>query len=175
MISAFLFSVALAAGSGDQTACPMHEQHMKAAQADGSAAHGAEVDARHDTFGMSHESSHHNFRQFKDGGAIELRANDPNDTALVDMIRTHLHEINASFVKSDFSTPMFVHGHAPDGVGEMKRLSRRIRYRYEDVDHGGRIRITSTDPKALAAIHDFLKFQVVEHRTSDPGAIEEDK
>lgn len=175
MISAFLFSIALAAGSGDQTACPMHGQHMKAAQADGSAAHGAEVDSRHDTFGMSHESSHHNFRQFKDGGAIELRANDPNDTALVDMIRTHLHEINASFVKSDFSTPMFVHGHAPDGVADMKRLSRRIRYRYEDVDHGGRIRITSTDPKALAAIHDFLKFQVVEHRTSDPGAIEEDK
>ena len=175
MISVFLFSIALAARSGDQTACPMHEQHMKAAHPDDSASHGAEVDARHDTFGMSHESSHHNFRQFKDGGAIELRANDPNDTAMIDMIRTHLREINASFVKSDFSTPMFVHGHAPDGVAEMKRLSRRIRYQYEDVDHGGRIRITSTDPKALAAIHDFMKFQVIEHRTSDPGAIEEDK
>jgi hypothetical protein len=175
MISVFLFSIALAAGSGDQTACPMHEQHMKAAHADDSASHGAEVDARHDTFGMSHESSHHNFRQFKDGGAIELRANDPNDTAMIDMIRTHLREINASFVKSDFSTPMFVHGHAPDGVAEMKQLARRIRYRYEDVEHGGRIRVTSTDPKALAAIHDFLKFQVVEHHTSDPGAIEEDK
>jgi hypothetical protein len=175
MITVFLFSIAMAAGSGDQAACPMHEQHMKAAQADGSAAHGAEVDARHDTFGMSHESSHHNFRQFKDGGAIELRANDPNDTAMIDMIRKHLREINASFVKSDFSTPMFVHGHTPDGVSELKRLSSRIRYGYEDVDNGGRIRMTSSDAKALDAIHDFMKFQVIEHHTSDPGAIEEDK
>jgi len=125
--------------------------------------------------GMSHENSHHNFRQFKDGGAIELRANDPNNTAMIDMIRKHLREINASFVKSDFSTPGFVHGHVPDGVAEMKRLSNRIRYQYEDVDNGGRIRMTSSDAKALVAIHDFMKFQVIEHRTSDPGAIEEDK
>ncbi|HEX7421183.1 MAG TPA: hypothetical protein VF505_14935 [Thermoanaerobaculia bacterium] len=175
MITVFLFSIAMATGSGDQAACPMHEQHMKAAQADGSAGHGTEVDARHDTFGMSHESSHHNFRQFKDGGAIELRANDPNNTAMIDMIRKHLREINASFVKSDFSTPGFVHGHIPDGVAEMKRLSDRIRYQYEDVDNGGRIRMTSSDAKALVAIHDFMKFQVIEHRTSDPDAIEEDK
>jgi hypothetical protein len=173
MISVLVFSIAIAAG--DQTGCPMHEQHMKAAQADGSASHGAEVDARHDTFGMGHESSHHNFRLFKDGGAIELRTNDPNDTAMIDVIRKHLREINASFVKSDFSTPGFVHGHAPDGVAEMKRLSRQIRYRYEDVDSGGRIRMIATDPKALAAIHDFMKFQVTEHRTDDAGQVEEDK
>ena len=167
MISILLFSIAMAGGTGDQTTCPMHEQHMKAAHAD--------VDARHDTFGMSHDTSHHNFRLLKDGGAIELRANDANDTATVVVIRKHLREVEESFAKNDFSTPAFVHGHAPDGVAEMKRLARRIRYQYEDVDSGGRIRMTSTDPKALAAIHDFMKFQVNEHRTTDSGEIEEDK
>jgi hypothetical protein len=165
----------MAAAPADQTACPMHEEHMKAAKADGSAQHGAEVDARHDTFGMAHDASHHNFRMFKDGGAIELRANDPNNAAMIDVIRKHLREINASFVKSDFSTPMFVHGHAPDGVADMKRLSSKIEYRYEDLESGGRIRMITSDRKAVAAIHDFVKFQVTEHRTADTGQIEEDK
>lgn len=168
MIAALIFSMAMAAG--DQTGCPMHEQHMKAAKTDGAA-----VDARHDTFGMSHESTHHNFRLFQDGGAIELRANDASDTATIEMIRKHLREINASFVKNNFSTPAFVHGHTPDGVKEMKTLKRQIRYRYEDVDGGGRIRMTTTDPKALAAVHDFMKFQVAEHRTDDPAEVETDK
>ena len=163
MISALVFALALSAG--DQTGCPMHEQHMKEAQ-------GAAVDARHDTFGMSHDATHHNFRLLKDGGAIELRANDAKDQATVDVIRKHLHAVTASFAKNDFSTPMFVHGHTPDGVAEMKELQRNSRYRYEDVDGGGRIRMTATDPKALAAIHDFMKFQVTEHRTGDSGEVE---
>ena len=147
--------------------CPMHAQHMNAQ-------HAGEVDARHDTFGMAHDASHHNLRLFKDGGAIELRANVANDSAMIDGIRKHLREIDASFVKNDFSTPMFVHGHWPDGVGEMKRLRRRIEYRYEDVDAGGRIRITATDARALHAIHDFMKFQITEHRTGDTSQVEED-
>lgn len=158
MIAALLFAVAMD--------CPMHAQHMNAQ-------HAAEVDSRHDTFGMAHDSSHHNFRLFKDGGAIELRANDPNDAAMIDVIRRHLRDVGASFVKGDFSTPMFVHGHAPDGVGEMKRLRRRIEYRYEDVDAGGRIRITTTDARALTAIHDFMKFQITEHRSADTSQVEE--
>ena len=98
--------------------CPMHAEHLRAVQA-------AQVDARHDTFGMAHDSSHHNFRLFKDGGAIELRANDMDDTAMIDVIRKHLREVDASFVKSDFSTPMFVHGRLPDGLAQMKLLPGR--------------------------------------------------
>ena len=158
MISTLVLGAVFFLATGD--ACPQH---------------GAHVDARHDTFGMSHDTSHHSFRLFADGGAIELRANDPKDDATTAVIRTHLHHIAGAFAKRDFSAPMFVHGHPPDGIDTMKRLHKRISYRYEDVVSGGRIRITTADPRALEAVHDFMRFQVVEHRSGDSGQVEEDK
>lgn len=155
----------------DHQSCPMHAQH----KADGSAGHGAGVDGRHDTLGMSHTQSTHSFRLFADGGAIELRANDANDRATVDAIRTHLQQVAAQFRDADFSTPAFVHGYRPDGVAQMERVRRDIRYRYESLDAGGRIRITTKSAEALAAVHDFLRFQVTEHRTANTGKVEEDK
>src|SRR6266508_440881 len=163
MISELVIGATFFFTSLDQTNCPMHEQHMKA------------VDARHDTLGMAHDRSSHRFRLFRDGGAIELRANDARDVATVSAIRKHLRKVAAAFAKNDFSTPAFVHGHAPDGVDTMKRRRDRIRYRYESVDGGGRIRVTTTDPDALAAVHDFMKFQVGEHGTNDSGEVEEEK
>jgi hypothetical protein len=32
---------------------------------------------------------------------------------------------------------------------------------------GGRIRIKSDDPIAVAAIHDFFRFQITDHQTDD--------
>ena len=49
----------------------------------------------------------------------------------------------------------------------MKLLKANIQYRYEEIPAGGKVRIESKDPVALAAIHDFLRFQITEHRTSD--------
>jgi hypothetical protein len=166
MISVLVFYL-MTSGAPDETKCPMHDQHMKSAATD--------VDARHDTFGMSHDASHHRFRVFADGGAIELRANSPEDAVTIEAIRTHLRQIVASFSNNDFSAPAFVHGHAPDGVETMKRLHQRISYRYEDVESGGRARVTTTDPEALAAVHAFLKFQIAEHRTKDAGVVENPK
>jgi hypothetical protein len=181
-----LFATAniLSAQSMDPATCPLHEQHMKEAAAKaqnqpvvamGDMKHGAEVDGRHDTLVASHETTRHSFRLFADGGAIELRANDPGDKVTIDAVRSHLHEITAEFVKKDFSTPAFVHGRAPAGVAEMERLHDAISFRYENVDGGGRIRMRTANADALKAIHDFMKFQVVEHRTQNSGQVEADK
>ena len=153
--------------------CPMHAKHMAAA-ANGDAKHGAEVDARHDTFGMGHDVTHHSFRLFADGGAIELRANDETDAETAGMIQKHLQQIAAEFEKGEFATPAFVHGRTPAGIDGMKEHASAIRYRYEALPSGGRIRITTKDPAALAAVHEFLKFQVIEHRTGDSGTVEEE-
>jgi hypothetical protein len=167
------------APNGPMASCPMHAQHMAAAnadhKADHSAKHGAGVDGRHDTFGMSHSTSTHSFRLFADGGAIELRANAAADQATINAIRTHLQQVAGQFKDADFSTPAFVHGYKPAGVAQMERVRRDISYRYEPVDAGGRIRITTKSAEALAAIHDFLRFQVTEHRTANTSKIEEDK
>jgi hypothetical protein len=160
--------------------CPMHAQHMAEAQkehvaADGSTKHGKEVDHRHDAFGMPHTASTHSFRMFADGGAIELRANSVDDAKAVEAIRMHLRQVAGEFNGADFSTPAFVHGHAPDGVASMARLHADISYQFEELPAGGRIRITTKSSAALTAVHDFLRFQVTEHRTANTGKIEEDK
>jgi len=142
--------------------CPMHAQHV----ADGTAKHGEEVDHRHDTFGMEHTASTHAFPILADGGAIELRANRAEDKETVAMIRTHLQKIVDQFRGGDFSTPAFVHGYPPGGVDEMTRLRDKIVYRYESLPTGGRIRITTKNAEALAAVHEFLRFQVTEHRVT---------
>ena len=161
--------------------CPMHAQHMadakKAAESTAHADHdhAASVDMHHDTFGMSHESTTHSFRLFADGGAIELRANDTADEATVHAIRTHLEKVTKQFQANDFSTPAFVHGAKPDGVTTMERLHGHIAYRFEPLPGGGRIRMTAKGAEALTATHDFLKFQIVEHRTRNSGEVEADR
>ena len=178
MINAIAFFLLLATND-PMASCPMHAQHMAArqtpARADGSAEHGRHVDSRHDTFGMSHTKSTHSFRLFADGGAIELRARDKADEATVAAIRKHLQEIDEEFDQGDFSTPAFVHGYTPDGVAQLERLRKDITYRYQRVDDGGRIRITTKSADALAAVHAFLRFQVIEHRTANSGNVEEDR
>lgn len=181
--SLLLFMIAGAVWADtDPAKCPLHEEHMKAAAAAkdpsapiGDAKHGAGVDARHDTLVASHTTTRHSFRLFRDGGAIELRAVDAADQATIDNVRAHLKDIAAQFQKNDFGTPAFVHGRPPAGVAGMQRLHHSIQFRYEQVDGGARIRMTTAQPEALASIHDFLKFQVIEHRTANSGEVEEDK
>jgi hypothetical protein len=63
---------------------------------------------------------------------------------------------------------MFIHGTTPPGVPTMKKLHSEIRYQYQQTDTGGKIAIDTTNPKALKAVHEFLRFQISEHQTGDP-------
>jgi len=45
----------------------------------------------------------------KDGGAIEVTANDPNDTESRDQIRQHLTHIAMMFSAGSFNAPMLIH------------------------------------------------------------------
>ena len=44
-----------------------------------------------------------------------------------------------------------------------------ITWRYEEIERGGRVVITTADPAAKAAVQDFLRAQIAEHRTGDPS------
>ena len=163
--------------------CPMHAQHMAEqaktsntarGAADGSSEHGAGVDHRHDTLGVAHETTHHSFRLYDDGAAIELRANGPSDTTTIEAIRAHMRVIADQFRANNFSTPMFVHDKTPDGIETIKQLHAQIDFNYESLPAGARVRIKTANSTALSALHAFMRFQIVEHRTSDSGAIERD-
>jgi hypothetical protein len=127
------------------------------------------VDQRGDhTMGFSHEKTTHHFRLLADGGAIEVTANDPADTESRDQIRMHLTHIARMFADGDFQAPMLIHDRVPPGVPVMQKLKAQVNYRYEDISNGGRVRISTKNPRALAAVHDFLRFQIADHRTGDP-------
>ena len=129
-------------------------------------AHG--VDQRGDAaMGFSHQATKHAFRPMRDGGAIEVRALDAKDTKSIEAIRVHLQEITKSFAAGDFAKPEYIHDQLPDGAAEMRDLRNVIRYRYEELDRGGRVRISTADKRAVQAIHRFLRFESAEHRTGD--------
>ena len=117
--------------------------------------------------GFSHEKTTHHFRLGRDGGAIEVTANDPNDAASQEQIRTHLRHIAKLFKEGDFSKPLFIHGETPAGVTTMKRLKSDISYTFEAIERGARVHIASANPEAVEAIHGFLRFQIKDHQTGD--------
>ena len=117
--------------------------------------------------GFSHEKTTHHFRLYADGGAIEAEANDAKDTASQDQIRSHFGHIVTMFAAGNFSAPMLIHAQNPPGTEAMKRLRNAIEYKLESTEKGARIRITSKDPDALRAIHEFLRFQITDHQTGD--------
>jgi hypothetical protein len=122
----------------------------------------------HHVMGFSEQAAKHTFRLFSDGGAIEVRALDDKDAQTVAMIRSHLQTIAKEFAAGNFAKPQAVHDRMPDGAEAMKEMQGDIRYDYGDVPGGGRVRITASNARALSAIHDYLRFQIREHKTGDP-------
>jgi len=120
--------------------------------------------------GFSQTATTHHFILMKDGGAIRIEVNEAADTANRDKIRLHLKGIAAQFAKGIFTTPFAIHGQVPPGVPVMDELKHEIKYTYEQTENGAQIRITTANQNALAAIYEFLKFQITEHKTGDPTA-----
>jgi hypothetical protein len=66
---------------------------------------------------------------------------------------------------------MFVHDTVPSGVPEMKRLQKESKYRFEESASGGRVVISSAERDAIAAIHNFLRLQIEQHKTGDTAEV----
>jgi hypothetical protein len=63
---------------------------------------------------------------------------------------------------------MFIHDTQPPGINVMKERRAQMTFRYENIDKGGKVVIQTSDTAAREALHDFLKFQIREHKTGDP-------
>jgi hypothetical protein len=145
--------------------------------------------------GFSHEKTAHHFLLYADGGAIEIEVKgqnpepaerraplaspdasgqgiSPNDTAIRDQIRMHLTHFSRLFAEGNFIGPMLIHAENVPGTAVMKQLREEIRYQAEPTERGARMRITTANAKALAAVHEFLRFQIKDHRTGDATTIQ---
>jgi len=129
-------------------------------------------DRRAMAMGFDQENTAHHFLLFPDGGAIAVAVKDTRDTTDCDAIRTHLAHAAMMFGNGDFDVPMLVHDTKDiPGVAVLAARKEAVTYRYGDTPGGGRIDIITADPQTLEALHAFLRFQIREHRTGDPGTI----
>lgn len=122
--------------------------------------------------GFDHSKTAHHFRLTPSGGRIEAEATDPADTVSRDQIRMHFTHIAKMFSGGDFQAPMLIHEKVPPGVPVMKELKSSIRYDFEPTERGGSIVISTKDARARDAIHQFLRFQINDHKTGDSTKIE---
>jgi hypothetical protein len=157
--------------------CPMHVHDAQSATSDSSQStpdsHSHDVDSRGDrAMGFAQTKTAHHFLLKKNGGVIRVEARDAADEASRASIRKHLALIAQSFSQGDFQIPMLVHDQNPPGTEVMKRRKDSIRYRYVEIPGGAEVVISSSDPKAIAAVHKFLRFQIKEHRTGDPLSVD---
>ena len=118
--------------------------------------------------GFSQSATTHHFLLKSDGGVIQVEVKDASDADQLADVRMHLHHIAAAFQQGDFDIPMFVHDTIPPGEPEMKALRDQIHYTVEETKTGGRVIISSTNKDAVEAVHQFLIFQIQEHKTGDP-------
>ena len=128
--------------------------------------HGAEA------MGFDQSTTTHHFLLSRQGGAVQVVANDDKDTATVQQIRMHLQQQAKNFKAGDFGAPQHTHGTMPHGADVMKARADKITYRFEEMNGGGRLNITTSDPSALRAVHDFLRFQIKDHQTGDPTTVQ---
>jgi hypothetical protein len=122
--------------------------------------------------GFDQDAATHHFTLATNGGAIALSANDAADQMTREQIRTHLNQIAHAFGRGDFQAPFLTHSEMPPGVATMQRLKAQITYTFEPTERGGVVRITTANTEALNAVHQFLRYQINEHKTGDPITVE---
>jgi hypothetical protein len=138
-------------------------------------AHADGVDSRGDQgMGFSHDKVAHHFGLTRSGGFITAEVKDQADAGSAAQVRMHFSHIAVAFKRGDFDLPMFIHGREPPGVPLMKKLKDQIKYEMQETPLGGRIAITTANPKAVEAIHRFLEFQIRDHRTGDSTEVKPD-
>jgi hypothetical protein len=114
--------------------------------------------------GVDQYTSAHVFEPLPNGGRIVLQRQE-TDSLGEATIRTHMRTIATAFANGDFAIPGFVHSMSDvPGTAKMKELRSDITYTEHDLPRGGEVVISTKNPDAVAAIHDFLAFQRMDHR-----------
>ena len=121
--------------------------------------------------GVEQYASAHVFEDLEDGGRIVLDAGSASDTAGIAAIRHHIRDIAAAFRAGDFARPFAVHAQVVPGTAVMAARRTGITYTASDRPRGAEVRLRTTDPAAVAAIHAFLAFQRTAHHAAGHEAM----
>ena len=116
--------------------------------------------------GVDQYTSAHVFEDLPDGGRIVLDRDSTGDSSGVATIRQHMRDIATAFRAGDFNKPFQVHAQVVPGTAVMSAERAAIDYQVIDRPRGGEVRLHTTSPTAVAAIHEFLAFQRTGHRAA---------
>lgn len=162
VLLSFLVAGLFTAQHPEMPAGMSHEEHLSQMQKDeGLKKRGAEA------MGFDQDAVTHHFKLSPSGGSIEVTVKDAADQKNLDAIRDHLRSIANRFAAGDFQQPYQTHGVVPPGVTALQDDVGLVAYRYEDLPHGGSVGIETADERARNAVHEFLRYQITEHKTGD--------
>jgi hypothetical protein len=108
----------------------------------------------------------HIFTKSSDGGTQRVVAKNAADTTQVRLVRAHLHDIQAQFLKRDFSGPAHIHGNEMPGLADLKAAKPgQVAIEYKDVDGGAELTYRTADAKLVSALHEWFDAQLSDHGT----------
>ena len=119
-----------------------------------------------DVMPFSLKATTHVFTKTAEGGTQRVVAKSITDTNQVRLVREHLHDIQAQFMKGDFSGPTHIHGNDMPGLAVLKVAKPdQISIRYKDTEGGAELMYRAADAIVVAALHAWFDAQL-----SDRGA-----
>jgi len=109
------------------------------------------------------DATTHVFSDNATGGVQDVVADDPTDTANIDLIRRHLGDEAAKFRAGDFSDPEAIHGAAMPGLSVLKERYDQIAVELTETDTGAMITYSTEESDIVEAIHDWFAAQSSDH------------
>jgi hypothetical protein len=125
-----------------------------------------------DTQAFIRESARQSIDLYDIGGSIEVTVKNRADADTLTAVRTHLRTIADQFARGEFDKPFQTHGEIPPGVAAMQANAAAIAFRHQQPADGAAVRIETHDGELVQAVHAFLRYQIEEHRTGDPLAVQ---
>jgi hypothetical protein len=106
----------------------------------------------------------HVFTKTAEGGTQRVVARRGTDKDQVRLVREHLRDIQARFLKGDFSGPTHIHGSDMPGLAALKAAKPgRIAIRYREIEGGAELTYRTADRTLVAALHDWFDAQLSDH------------
>lgn len=128
-----------------------------------SPAHRARIEQRSETImPFDLNRTMHVFEPTPDGGVQTVMVHD-GDAQQIALVRSHLRKEAAAFARGDFSDPQAIHGANMPGLAQLRAGAKRIVIKYADTANGAAITYKTSDPKLIAAIHEWFAAQVKDH------------
>ena len=110
-----------------------------------------------------HDTSHH-FIKNAEGGIQQVVASVSGDDHQVQLVRTHLKEIQEQFLQGDFSGPAHIHGNDMPGLQELQQSEPgEIIITFKEIDSGAELNYVTLNAELVDAIHTWFDAQVSDH------------